>query len=185
MKKQYMYSIIAVLVLTITTIGSTYAFFASSASSNNALSTNSKKFEVIYTGGSEINGPLKIGTRKEDGINTAVNIKVAAGSVLAKSTLYINVERITANLANDAFVWEVIGIKNGNQVYYNRGDFQGVNDTNNNVVNIVENYQLSEDDTTFTAYLWIDAIKADNSILNSEFSGYIGAKSENFTGVTG
>lgn len=184
MRKQVLYSIMSILLLTIAVIGSTYAYFSASASSNENVEGTSKTFDVIYTGGTTISGPINLGSKKEDGLNTTVNIKMAEGSALATATLYINIEKITSNLATEGFVWEVIGTKNNTQVYYNKGNFVGTNNTTKNIVNIVENYKLSEENTSFTVYLWIDGNKVDNNIVNAEFQGYIGAKTENFTGAT-
>lgn len=184
MKKQILYSIISTLLLTIAVIGSTYAYFSASTNSNKNIEGTSKTFDVIYTGGTTISGPLSLGIKKEDGLSTTVNIKMAAGSALATATLYIDIEKITSNLAIDGFIWEVVGTKNNTQVYYKKGNFSGTNDTTNNIVNIVENYKLSEENTSFTVYLWIDGNQTDNSVVNAEFKGYIGAKTENFTGAT-
>lgn len=186
MKKQLIYSIIAVFLIMIIIIGSTYAFFTSTAKASNSATANSKKFEVIYTGGGKsLDGSLDPCTKKEDGINTTVNIKMAQNSALAKATLYINIEKITSNLAVEGFIWEVYGTnESGEEVYYKKGNFAGTNDTDKNTVNIVEDYQLSYENTSFIVYLWVDASKVNESILNSEFKGSLGAKTENFTGAT-
>lgn len=186
MKKQLIYSIIAVFLIMIIIIGSTYAFFTSTAKANNNAAANSKNFEVIYTGGGKnLSGSLDPCTKKEDGINTTVNIKMAQNSALAKATLYINIEKITSNLAVEGFIWEVYGTnESGEEVYYKKGNFAGINDTDKNTINIVEDYKLSYENTSFTVYLWVDANKVNESILNSEFKGSLGAKTENFTGAT-
>ena len=167
-------------------IGSTYAFFTSTAKANNNAAANSKNFEVIYTGGGKnLSGTLDPCTKKEDGINTTVNIKMAQNSALAKATLYINIEKITSNLAVEGFIWEVYGTnESGEEVYYKKGNFAGTTDTDKNTINIVEDYKLSYENTSFTVYLWVDANKVNESILNSEFKGSLGAKTENFTGAT-
>ena len=167
-------------------IGSTYAFFTSTANANTNAAANSKNFEVIYTGGGKnLSGSLDPCTKKEDGINTTVNIKMAQNSALAKATLYINIEKITSNLAVEGFIWEVYGTnESGEEVYYKKGNFAGTNDTDKNTINIVEDYKLSYENTSFTVYLWVDANKVNESILNSEFKGSLGAKTENFTGAT-
>ena len=185
MLKKIICYILAVLLLSAIIVGATFSYLASSSSGNeNSVNSESKKFEVIYTGGTTINGPLKIGKQKEDGLNTTVNIKMAENSALATGTIYIDVEKITPNLAIEGFIWEVVGIQNNDQVYTNKGNFLNINDTDNSIVNVVENYPLTEENTSFTIYLWIDGNMVDNSVLNSEFIGYIGAKTENFTGTT-
>lgn len=186
MKKKVTYTILVIfiiLLLTITTVGITYSFFVTSATGKNQTEATGKKFEIIYTGGTDITGPIELATKKEEGLSTTVNIKIAQGSAVALADIYINVEKITSNIAIEGLIWEVVGIKNSTQVYYNKGNFSGVNNTTNNIVTVVDDYLLSEDNTAFTVYLWLDGNKVDNSVLNSEFKGYIGAKTENFTGI--
>ena len=178
MKKQLLY-VIAILLLTVTVAGGTYAFFVSATTNANNIVSNASKFEVIYTGGGKIEGPVTLSADKEGGKNTTVNIRVAEGSVPAKATIYINIEKITSNLAVKGFKWEVYGYQDGQEVYSKTGDFDGK--TDNSIINIVEKYQLSEKNTSFTLYLWLDGNMLDNSIIGGEFSGYIGAETENFT----
>ncbi|MBQ8219539.1 MAG: hypothetical protein IJZ79_07290 [Bacilli bacterium] len=184
MKKKYIYPIIAILFLTIVTVGTTYSFFMAQASSQEELKGTSKNFEVIYTGGKIPleNMKIKPSSTKEGGLNTSVNIKVGTNSVLARGTIYINIKKMTSNLSNDGFIWEVYG-SNG---YYKKGTFSGYNDTDNNIVNIVENVPITYDDTEYTIYLWLDGNNPniDNRIKDAEFDCYIGAKTENFTGTT-
>ncbi len=183
MKKQIIFIITAILLLTIVTVGSTYAFFSASASSNNnTVATEASKFEVIYTGGTDINGTLQLSADRNGGRNTTVHIKVSQGSSHALAYLYMNIEEMTANLSTNSFKWEVSGIKGGQEVYTNAGTFNGYNDTNNNKIPIVENYRLTEDQTDFTIYIWIDGNLAGNEIFGAEFSGYISATTEQFTG---
>lgn len=179
MKKSMLYTV-AILLLVVAVAGGTYAFFTSAISANNALNTNSINFEVIYTGGTEITGPMNLSATKEQGLNTTVNIRMAEGSAQAKATLYVNIEKITSNIAVKGFKWEVYGYQDGNQVYSNTGTFDGTKD--NDIVNIVNDYQLSEENTSFTAYFWLDGNLLGNEVLGAEFKGFIGAKTENFTG---
>ena len=183
MKKRYLYSIALVMILIFAVVGVTYAFFVSEAASNQNLETSSKKFEVIYTGGQIPleNIKLKPSIDKSGGINTSVNIMMAQDSALAKGTLYINIEKLTSNLANDGFIWEVYG----SDGTYETGTFVGYNDTDNNIINIVENFPITYDNKTFTVYLWLDGNNPymDNRILDAEFDCYIGAKTEQFAGT--
>ena len=78
-------------------------------------------------------------------------------------------EKSTLNISIDGFIWEVVGIKNGVEVYNNKGTFKGV--TSSSTVTIVKDYPLSYEDTTFTVYFWINGDMVDNSVLNSEFVG--------------
>lgn len=180
-KKSAIMLIIGIIVTVPIIVGSTYAYYLSTTKSNNsALNTNASNFEVIYTGGEKITGPMNLSKSREQGLNTSVKIKMAEGSALAKANIYINVEKITSNISIDGFIWEVVGIKNGVEVYNNRGTFKGV--TSSSTVTIVKDYPLSYEDTTFTVYFWMNGDMVDNSVLNSEFVGTIGASSEKYTG---
>ena len=183
MKKQTIYSIIGILLLTIVVVGSTYAAFMATVSGPNEIETQASKLEVIYTGDdTEFNSPMNIASKKEEGQKRTVNISVTSDSVQAKATIYINIEEITNTLAIKGFVWEVYGVQDGKDVYYDKGNFEGYNDTTNNIVNIVEDYKLTDKNTAFTIYLWIDGNQVDNNVIGSTFKGHIGAKTENITG---
>ena len=181
MTKKRIAIIVFVLLLTITVVGSTYAFFTATVNSS-GVDTSGSKFEVIYTGGTDIGGPISLSSQKVEESSTSVNIKIGQGSVKANATLYIKIEEISEVLAVPGFIWEVYGYKNSEQVYYKKGNFDGLNATNNNVVNIVENYQLTEENTEFKVYIWLDGNMVGNEVMNASFKGQIGAKTENFTG---
>lgn len=182
MKKYTLYSILSVLLLILITAGGTYAYLSSTASTqNNSILSGTQGLNIIYNGGTAINNIMSVASRKEEGYNTTVSIRLAPNSARAKSNLYIYINEITSNIAVPGFIWEVYGYKNGTQVYSNQGNFDGYNATTNNKVPIVSNYQLSEDETLFTVYFWLDGSKTDNNVLGGSFSGYIGATSEEFT----
>ena len=98
------------------------------------------------------------------------------GALFAMATSFL-----TDNIAIPGFVWEVYGYRNGNLVYSNSGTFNGYDDTTNNKIPIVTNYQLSEDNTEFIVYFWIDGSLTGNEVLGGAFSGYIGATSQQVT----
>lgn len=181
MKKRNLLIILGVVISIFLIAGATYAFFELYINSGN-ISTNATNFGVDFEPGEPITGPLELTTNKEGGLITEVNIKMTSGSPLAKATIFVNIEKITASLAIESFKWEVIGKRNNVVTYTNNGSFLGYNDTTNNILNIVEGYLLTEENTVFTIYFWLDGESiSDTSILNSEFNGYIGAKTDNFT----
>ena len=185
MKRYTLYSIVAILLLALAVSGSTYAYLTTRASTNNSLATSVKGLNVIYDSGTPIDGNINVVSSKEQGYNTTVKIKLAQNSVAASATLYIDIERITQNIAIPGFIWEVYGYKNGVEVYSNHGNFANYNDTNNKIVNIVRNYELSEEETSFVVYFWLDGNKTNNDVLDGQFKAYIGARSENITGILG
>ena len=181
MKKKLLYSIAITLLLIITVSGGTYAFFLSEAVTDSKVSANTSKIQIIYQdqGVENINGPINVVSKKEEGKNTTVNIRVAKGSPSVKADLYLKIEEITTNIAIEGFIWEVYGYKNNQLVYEQTGNFQGKK--NNDIITIVKDYQLSEDNTSFVVYFWLDGNQTNNNVLNSSFRGYIGAKSEDIT----
>ena len=183
-KKYYIYSILVILLLVVVVSGATYAYFVSNVITNgNSIQTNGANFDIIYAGGTQINGVINIGSSKDDGYNTTVNIRSGSNTPNVRADLYINIDEITSNIAIEGFVWEVYGYNNGELVYSDTGDFDGCNSSNNNKVKIVDNYLLSQTDTSFTVYFWIDGTKTDNNVLNGQFRGYIYASSEQFKAV--
>ena len=87
-KKSAIMLIIGIIVTVPIIVGSTYAYYLSTTKSNNsALNTNASNFEVIYTGGEEITGPINLSKSREQGLNTSVKIKMAEGSALAKANI--------------------------------------------------------------------------------------------------
>ena len=74
-KKSTIMLIIGIIVTVPIIVGSTYAYYLSTTKSNNsALNTNASNFEVIYTGGEEITGPINLSKSREQGLNTSVKI---------------------------------------------------------------------------------------------------------------
>ena len=181
MKKAMIYSLIMLVLIGVIS-GSTYAFFSASTNPNNSNNLNSggSKIEIIYTGGTEITGPINLTADKTGGLNTTVHIRRTAESEPVKAIIYLNIETLTNTLAVDGFVWEIYGVKSGTQVYSRTGTFKNAEE--NSEIVLVENYQVDTVDTDFTIYIWLDGNKVSNEVLGAEFSGYIGARSENYTG---
>ena len=183
MKKYMGYSVAAVFLLLLITAGGTYAFLSTSANTlNNSIFSNTARLNVVYNSGDEINEALSVAASKDDGYNTTVSIRLGQGSARGKSNLYLYIEEITENIAIPGFKWEVYGYKNSTLVYSNNGNFDGYDDTTNNRIPIVTDYLLSEDNTEFTVYFWIDGSLTGNEIMGGSFRGYIGATSEQVTG---
>lgn len=188
MKKTILYTAI-ILLLTIITISGTYAYLTASVNSGNNIVTEGHNFEVIYTGGTNIEGSLNLVSRKEDGLNTTVNIRVSEDSVLGKANIYIQVEEISEKIATEALKWEVYKTFDGVQSLVDTGTFldcEGETATkkceSGDRLYIVKDYKLSATNTAFTVYIWLDGNLIGNEAIGASFNGYIGAESENITG---
>lgn len=182
-----------VLLLTILTVGGTYSFFTATANSNsNEINFNATKFEVLYTGGTAIEGSLIPAKNKEEGFNTTVNIKISESSVQGTANLYINIEQITASIASEALKWEVYKTVDGTNSLVKTGSFVDCETSGTkkqcaagDKLYIVKDYPLSTTNTAFTVYIWLDGYKSGNEVIGAQLKAYIGAESGNITGNLG
>lgn len=190
MKKIILYITITFL-LAIIISGATYAFFSSTVSTKK-ITTNSDKFEVIYTGGTDIGGNLTMVNSKEEGKKSTVNIRITEDSIVGLANIYIQIDQITSNLANEALRWEVYKnynstesfVSSGNFTYCKSGDTQKKCSSGDKLY-LVKDYKLSTTNTAFTIYIWLDGNKATSEVIGGFLKGYIGAETENVTGNLG
>ena len=191
MKKIIIYSSIILMIIIITVSG-TYAFFSATTNTGNVLTADASKLDVIYTGGTEINGNLKLvnpdENAKNKGFNTTVRIKLAEDSVDAKANLYIQINEITAAIATEGLVWEVYKEYEGVESFVDSGTFIECENgattkkcANGDRLYIVRDYQLTTTDTFYTVYIWLNGDKVGNEVLNAKLNGYIGAQTEEIT----
>lgn len=189
-KKIIIYSIIILLSIIIVVSG-TYAFFQTLVEGT-TISTDSSNFEVIYLGGEKIGGQLELTNSKTENMKTTVNIRVAPNSVLATANLYIQIENISENIAINALKWEVYKTYKGETKFVDTGSFDECEENSikrkckaDDKIYIVNDYRLSEENTAFTIYIWLDGNLADNKVIGGTFKGHIGAETENFSGNMG
>ena len=189
MKKTITYTVI-ILLLTIITVSGTYAYLTA-ATNSNEIASNASKFEVIYTGGTHIDGTLPLAKNKEGGYNTTVNISVSTGSVEGKANLYIDIEKITTSIETfpKALTWEVYKTVNGTTEFVKDGTFADCKNEDGtkkicepyDKLYIVEGYKISTDNTAFTVYVWLNGDKVNNEVFGAELKAYIAAETENVT----
>ena len=191
MKKTLLYSL-GLLLIAILTIGATYAYFINTVSSSQNAEANAKKFEVLYTGGSALTTNLQPRESRDETYKTSVNIKMAEGSINAIANIYINIEEMSDVLASDALVWEIVVKKGTNNINItpSKGNFSScmtnsINECNNGrKIYILNEYEVTTENTEVTVYLWVDGSKVGNEIVGATFTGYIGAETRNVTGST-
>lgn len=189
MKKMLTY-ISIIFLLTIIVAGSTYAYLiATTNSSINAVSSEGAKIDVVYTGGTTIEGLISMSEDKTGGLNTTVNIAITEKSVIVKSNLFININQITSSLATEGFIWEVYKTVNGVTSFIDSGTFLDCKSGNTtkkcaagDKLYIVNDNILSTTNTSFTIYVWLDGNKVGNEVMGAKFSGTIAAETEKFTG---
>ena len=182
MKNKVTISIIIVVLLIIVVVGSTYAFFSSVATSNNSNVTSSaEKYEIVYQGGTQIDGDIKMLSNHNGADSTTVQIGLANGvNVTVNATLYIKVTEISEELDVSGFKWEVYSVNGDVETLKNSGTFQGAG--NGSEINILT-MPLTTTLTSYKVYFWADGNSIGNEISGTSFKGYIGAKSDIITGI--
>lgn len=189
MKKAMTYALVLLLV-TILTVGGTYAFFTATTTSN-SLAGETHQLEVIYTGDTEINGNLNLVKTKEEGWKRTISIGLSETSVGASANLYISISQITATLANDALNWELYQLIDNTETYVNSGTFLDCGAigaskskcSSGDRIYMLTGYELSTTPTQYVIYLWLDGYKVGNEVLGATLKGYIGAESNQITGI--
>lgn len=190
MKKTLTYATI-LLIVAIITISGTYAFFTATITTENPMAVEAHQLEVIYTGDTEINGGLDLVKDKSGGYRREVSIGISENSVGASANIYINIDQITTILATEALNWEIYKLENGVETEYNKGTFIDCGQPNETKttcaagkrIYMVSDLELSTTQQTFAIYIWLNGYKAGNEVLGATLKGYIGAETENITGV--
>ena len=187
MRKEVTFSILVVVIVSIiAVIGSTYAYYSLVATgTNRTVTANAEKYDVIYTGGTHINSQtcaMNVVANKEAGCHTDVQIGVSSGvTVTINADLFINIDTISAGLKTAGFKWEVYRVNGTTETLVSNGNFSSI--PANNQITILSNEPLSTTIKTFRIYLWIDGNMTDNSVAGTSFDGYIGANTEQLTGI--
>lgn len=182
--------LIILLVVAILTIGGTYAFFSATINTQQ-FTMKSHQLEVIYTGDEEINGGLDLVKDKSGGYRREVSIGLSENSVGAAANIYISIAQITSTLATEALTWEIYRLENGVETLYDEGTFIDCGNIGESKtqcaagkrIYMVENLVLSTTQQQFAIYVWLNGYKAGNEVLGATLKGYIGAETENITGI--
>ena len=185
MNKRAIYTIVGLLLLTILVIGGTYAYFSLTTVGNTPVTTNSAKFEVLYNGGEGYEGPLQMVSSRENGHKETIKVKVGQGSVNAKLSLVLEIDQMSQAMAINGFKWEIYGYKNGTQVYSGQGNFSGKSASagSNTIILVNNDYTITEDETTFDVYWWLDGSMINEDLGGSTFACHINAQTESITGI--
>ena len=187
MRKEVTYTIIiTVLAIVVAIIGSTYAYYSLVATgSNKNVSTSSKKYEIVYRGGTNIdssNCTMNVVASKEGGCSTTVEFGLGSGvDVAVKGNLFINVDSISDELKIAGFKWEVYKVTGNTETRLSYGDFSSIPASNQ--IQILSNETLSTTVGQYKIYFWIDGNLTGNSVANGSFRGYIVASTETLTGI--
>lgn len=179
MSKKLIHIIIAILIvgtLSLSIYAVTYAWFVISKDSNTISNTaKGGDLDIIYTKGQNITGTLSPSDDNSESPYTTVKIRKTSTSVDGLATIVLNITEISTELAISALKWEVY--KDTSTTPIRSGTFAGV--TSGNKINLIENYLLTNTDTTFTVKLWLNGNEASGNTGNKTFSAYIDASAIN------
>lgn len=178
-KKSIIVSIVVVLVMILVVGGFTYSFLVSQTNEENVDNVNTGKLDVIYSISGDITGTLLPSSSRSSGLISTATARISEYSVPAAFNLYIT-PTIIDGLNISALKWEVEGIKDGNIVYSNSGNFSGA--TVNTPIIVVNSYNLDITDTTFNIYIWLDGSMLNSSLGDKRFVAKISADSVPITG---
>lgn len=188
--KKIVINITIILLITIITVGATFAYLSATTNSDrNVITSDSAQLIVKYTGGMHIDGTISMSKDKTGGRNTTVNISQDENSVNAKANLFINIDSISSQLATEGFIWEVYKVVDDEEIYVNDGTFATCQSgetsrkcAKGDRIYIVNDYVLSIENTAFKVYVWLDGNQVGNEVLGTSFSGTIAAETERYTG---
>lgn len=178
-KKVLIISIIAVILIIVVVSAGTYAYLVATSNEGNIPSAGTGRLNIDYTSPENIGGSLEPSLTREDGLKAVSTVSLAQNSIKALFNMYINPTALT-NLNIEALKWEVEGIKNGESVYTNAGNFSTAEV--GKAIKIVDGYALDYESTTFNVYIWLDERLLTSGIDNASFGAKITADSSSVTG---
>lgn len=179
-KVKPIYIFLFVIVFCIAIFGITYAFFNKVGNTNvigNASTAG--KLDVIYTNGQNISGMIYPSVDNSTALTTTATVRKTSASVDGYATVNLNISTIDSAFATTAFKWEVYDDLESEPINY--GNFSGK--SANDVIKLVEDYELTTVDTTFTVKIWLDSELNTNNIVGKAFSAYIDVTAINIPAV--
>lgn len=188
--KKILKVLLLLLVVAVVTIGITYAFFTATIELPE-FTVDAHQLEVIYIGDEEINGVLNLVKDKNGGYRREVSIGLSENSVGAAANIYISIGQITDTLATEALNWEIYRLENGVETLYDQGTFIDCGNigeskrkcTAGNRIYMIDGLELSTTQQQFAIYIWLNGYKAGNEVIGATLKGYIGAETENISGI--
>lgn len=170
--------LVVFIFLFIICLGATYSFFQVSVNST-LFNASSPTLAIDYVGDVNINEILPLGTSKEDGVLRTNKARLASNSMNAYLGLYLKLDVFPQEFASEGVKYEVwindetTARKVGNLKDAKQGD----------MVEILDNLELTYSYQTIKVYLWIDGNLVNNELMNKTFAGSIVTSTGNITGV--
>lgn len=169
-------AILLVLILTISVVGITYAYYTWSGKA--VVSGLSECFNVNYLKGRDItSNSLKLGTSPLDGISTTIEASLSSSCTitLGSGTLYLDIDTSTTDalLASNALKYQLI--------VGNTFAKEGILTTKGRNT-LLEDIEVTEVSTPIIVIIWIDSSLVDSTnstqIMSSTFSAKINMEIE-------
>ena len=177
MRLKNLKSSIIILSLIVVSLSATYAYVQIS-SSNNATSGIGGCFEVNYTGQTISNSELKSTTVYTEGaISNIVLSRNEDCEIYTEASIYLhtNSDGTTADLSDGAMKYKIMQ----GATAVTEGTILGVEEQ------LLTTVPLTETDTTYTIYLWIDSSVSMGAYNGKTYSGYFFASSSQSSTITG
>ena len=176
MRLKNLKSSIIILLLIVVSLSATYAYVQISSSSNAATGTGGC-FEVNYTGQTISNSELKSTTVYTEGATSNIVLSRNEGcEIYTEASIYLhtNSDGTTADLSDGAMKYKIM---------------QGTTEVTAGTLTGAEKQQLAtvpltETDTTYTIYLWIDSSVSMGAYNGKTYSGYLFASSSQSSIIT-
>ena len=179
-KSKYIYTVIAGLI--IIAIGFTFAWWRWSSDINAIVNGQVCAPEIVFVGGSTINGHDLLPVRtKEEGLtkDIQVNLENLCDNDTAVLNLNLKPDIFPEGLSDPSFKWalyevtteEVQGVPTETLTYVNDGNFNGkrqyVND--NDLISIATDLIVTQNISTYRLFIWIDGTMDNASTMGDNF----------------
>lgn len=190
-KKKMIISIVIVLFIAIVVVAATYAYIMATTNEGATDTIGSGKLDINYQKPDDFEGRgLAMSNNRDGGLKAIAKASLKEGSETAILNMYIT-PTVLYNLNIPALKWEAEGVRGGKVICSGSGDFSTavvgepiklfINDINDNISDCV----LTNEETIFNIYVWLDASLVTTSIGGLQFSAKIGADSVPITGDFG
>lgn len=169
MKKEILRTIVIIGLIIIFSLSATYAYLNLSISNNTSATGTGGCFKVAYDGQNITNASLISSTTYSGGTTTTVNLsKNASCKIYTQSSIYLYTNSsTTAPISNGSFKYRVekAGTKVSEGVVTKVGG-----------ETLLATVPLTETETAYKIYLWIDSNTSNGTYHDKSYSGYVYAE---------
>lgn len=167
-------SLIIIALLVIFSLSATYAFLNLNASANNATTGTGGCFNVNYTSQAISNSALVSTTTYTEGASSNVILSKNENCQIyttANIMIHTDSTNTTAPITNGALKYKIEKISGDGSIQ--SGGEGSINQTGDITLATVT---LTETDTTYKVYIWIDSTISNGTYNGTAYSGYLYAE---------